>query len=380
MANSEAAISGSSINIGAHNLVLQGGTSIVNGGGNTDSASATIQSSGALNITLSGSAILNGGSATVSGAGSSEESTALALLEGDNVLFNVVGSTTITGGNAFANSGASTGSDYGADASADLISQSAFAPQVGGNLILSGGASTATAAAKAKAQGLLQATSFDITVGGNFNIDNSAATAHASGSATATSSALLSSTGTKDITVGGAWNIIGGSATVSGGVADTIAGTDPGTLLVGVSLVAHVSGPINLTAGHETGGSNADSAATILGSSEIDLFTSHLNLKGNTGSGLFQQIGPSTINRIFGNAYPITVNDGVPNSVTLFEDTSLGDAFILSGAPPQNLDSLQEGILAAIDLSKSSRIVGFLEDANLYKGNSDSDASSKACK
>jgi hypothetical protein len=392
--NSGTVVDGGAVNIGsagvrANDLILTGGSNTVNGSGSRAS-DAAILSAGQINIQLAGNAVLTGGAATANGAAVTETSTALATISGSSVNFDALGNVTLQGGTANANSGASSTLIFGADASASMLSKSAFTPKVGGNLRLSGGTSTATAPAgqsvRAKSQALLQGTSLDVTTGGSLTLDNSAALAtadvSAGGTAVASSSALLSSSADKKFKVGGNFDIIGGNvgtgnATVIGGSAgsaDTLAGTDAAT---GTStLEAMVTGSMNLSSGFEVGGTTASAAAVLLAAGEIKLTTAALNITGNSTSGLFRSV-PGFTERLDGTRPPIAVN-GNGAGITIFQDAMRGPSIILSGAPPTNLDQLQAGIINAIQQTQGNRSAGFESDVNNAK-NKPVDAS-RVCK
>jgi hypothetical protein len=69
-----------------------------------------------------------------------------------------------------------------------------------------------------------------------------------------------------------------------------------------------------------------------------------LMLGGGGGSDLFQLVGTTLIS-VEGKGYPITITGGFsPNN-----GLALGDAFIISGAPPLNLDSLLAAFLRTTD-------------------------------
>jgi hypothetical protein len=385
-----AIVNGGNVNFGmaapgprANNLVLTGGSNSAIGGGSHDS-DASILSAGQINIRLAGNATLTGGTSTANGASATETSTALASIHGNGINFDALGNVTIAAGTASANSGLSAAStDYAANASATIVSATAFAPKIGGNLTISGGSSTATATVagqtvRAKAQAVLQGSTLDLTVGGNLLQDNSNASATANASvgggatAVASSTSVLSASGTKTLLVGGNWNILGGNtsagnATAIGGAgatADTIAGTDAGQD-VASTLTAAVVGNINLTSGYEVGGITASAAAAMLAAGAIDLSTKALVVTGNNTSGLFRTIGNFT-QRLNGAYPPVWINKS-GRGVFIVQDALLGPSFLLSGAPPSDLDRLQAGLLNALQSSSANRATGFDTDVNNAK-------------
>ena len=399
--DSGAIVNGGNVNIGsaavrAQNLVLTGGSNTVNGAASHHS-DASILSAGQINIVLAGNATLTGGTANALGAGTIGKSTALANIAGSNIALDALGNVTIVAGTATATGGASAAlTDYGADASASIISQGAFAPKVGNNLTVSGGSSSATPAApgqtvRAKAQGILEGTSLNITVGHDLLQNNGAATATADvsvgGGATAlasSSSILATNAGDKTLQVGGKWDMVAGTATSNGGVgaaANTLVATTDSDNALGAiwKVTAQVTGNIDMTAGHEAGTSpTGASSAVVMGApGNITLTTAALQITGNTSSGLFNSLPGNITLRLDGTHIPVTVN-GSGGGITIFQDPTLGSAIVLSGAPPTNTDTLQSSFIAAIQSSSNTRTIGADSDVNAAK-NKPVDAS-KVCK
>ena len=399
--DSGAIVNGGNVNIGsaavrAQNLVLTGGSNTVNGAASHHS-DASILSAGQINIVLAGNATLTGGTANALGAGTTGKSTALANIAGSNIALDALGNVTIVAGTATATGGASAAlTDYGADASASIISQGAFAPKVGNNLTVSGGSSSATPAApgqtvRAKAQGILEGTSLNITVGHDLLQNNGAATATADvsvgGGATAlasSSSILATNAGDKTLQVGGKWDMVAGTATSNGGVgaaANTLVATTDSDNVLGAiwKVTAQVTGNIDMTAGHEAGTSpTGASSAVVMGApGNITLTTAALQITGNTSSGLFNSLPGNITLRLDGTHIPVTVN-GSGGGITIFQDPTLGSAIVLSGAPPTNTDTLQSSFIAAIQSSSNTRTIGADSDVNAAK-NKPVDAS-KVCK
>ena len=399
--DSGAIVNGGNVNIGSasvrsKDLVLTGGSNTVNSAASHHS-DASILSAGQINILLAGNATLTGGTATANGAAATATSTSLANIAGGNISLDALGNVSIVAGTATANSGLSTlTTDYGADASASIVSQGAFAPKIGNDLKVVGGSSSATPTiagqvVHAKAQGILEGKSLNLTVGHDLLQDNSLATATADASvgggakAVASSSSLLATNaGDKTIKVSGKWDMIGGTATSNGGTGATantlVATTDSDNALGAIwKLTAQVSGNMNLTGGFQAGSSSTSaSSAVVLGApGNIVLTTAHLTLTGNSGSGLFNTLPGNTVLRMDGTHIPITVN-GNGSGITIVSNALLDSAFVLSGAPATNTDALQSSFIAAIQTSSNNRTVGSSNDVNNAK-NKPVDAS-KVCK
>jgi hypothetical protein len=189
-------------------------------------------------------------------------------------------------------------------------------------------------------------------VGRDLNITggNATATTQSGGlSAVATSGASLNADGVKVINVGRDFNVTGGHAATAGAntSATAIAGTDAG-LAPATSLTLNVTtgGNMLLQGGIELG-LNTLASAALLSAGEIKMFINGpfgLMLQGGSGTDLFQLIG-TTLTSVQGKGYPITITGGFgPNS-----GLAQGDAFIISGAPPLNLDSLLAAFLRTTD-------------------------------
>jgi hypothetical protein len=97
------------------------------------------------------------------------------------------------------------------------------------------------------------------------------------------------------------------------------------------------------------------SGAAIMFSPGAIVIKGGLTLNGGAGTGLFQNIALSnTFISLDGSIIPVTVSGGFfPGCIA---SACSGDAaFVLSGAPPNNLDPLLAGLLFALDSSKGSR-------------------------
>jgi hypothetical protein len=117
----------------------------------------------------------------------------------------------------------------------------------------------------------------------------------------------------------------------------------------GTTTVTSVSG---LTPGLASG------AAIMFSPGAIEI-KGGLTLNGGPGSGLFQDIGLSnSYVRLDGSVKPVTIAGGFFGGCTL---GCLADsAFVLSGAPPSNLDPLLAGLLSAVDSTKTFRFLSLL--------------------
>ncbi|MCW5606110.1 MAG: hypothetical protein KIT18_16340, partial [Burkholderiales bacterium] len=326
-------------------------------------------STGILNIYLTGDFTMTGGASEITdGAGVSQTASAIAKAVGSSIVLDVLGDVGMRAGTAHAASGGNT-----ADSSVMLDARSGFAPLIGGNFALMGGTAiaqpTAGRSAQAVAQGLLLADGdLRLGVGGNLDLiaGNAVADTTLGGTtAQASADAVLSATGRKFIDAGRDFFVLGGNAAAIGSstLATAIAGTDAGNVPAGVTLDIRTGRNMLLDAGTKNGAGAAADAA-LLASGEVRLAVNGplgLQIDGASGSGLFQQVG-TMLTRIDGRAYPITV---LGNIALLLDGGTTADAYILSGAPPRNLDSLLAAFLKAIDISRSGRIEGAAEDVNL---------------
>jgi hypothetical protein len=248
---------------------------------------------------------------------------------------------------------------------------------------MTGGNSTATAAAGKNAKagteaqitgGTIDATAGAMTLsGGVAQADNTLGTfAQANADAIFTPQTTI-----KLKTTGGNIDINGGASTIVGSSARalTLAGTESGASQVGLLMELRPGADLNLLSGTEVGGTEARANAALFYGGEIKIFligSSKLRLTGAQGSGLFQVIG-NTFQRQDGTHYPITVSGG---SIQLIQNLALGDALVVSGAPPLNLASLQSPLLVALDSSRQARIDSFSGDKNLFMG---SNSGKKQC-
>jgi hypothetical protein len=384
---SGALIDATTINIGSAgarplSLALTGGTSSVSSA-TTQLADAHIVASGALNVYVgSGGLNLTAGKAkTLVGAGTTGVAGADATLKGVNSMtLDVLGNATLLAGTASADEGlANTLQDISADASATIIAGGPFAPKIGGSLSMTGGtalaqAGTAHAVAKAELHG---GTSLDLTTGTDITLKGGKATASGAGSGAcdpkavggvcATAVALITSDkADQKITVQqGKFTITGGTAQAAGAstAANALAGVDPNdpttlatTLSVTTTLGTFMNGGSGSTTIKTVSGAGAGlaSGAAIMFSPGAIEIKGGLTLNGGPGSGLFQNIALSnSFIALDGSVIPITITGGFFPGCS---SACFGDAaFILSGAPPNNLDPLLAGLLSAIESTKGLR-------------------------
>ena len=404
-----ASISATGINIGsssarANSLTLTGGK-VCSGGSTlcpnnqTVNSDANITASGSLNISLgAGGLTLGGGTATLgTGGGTSGMASADATLKGGTTTLDVTGNVTLQGGTGDAQGGRSAANtDIGASASASVISGGAFAPNVGGTLTMTGGLSAIAGSTEnagvgnnshAVANSLLKGgSSLNLIVGNGIALKGGNATTAGSGTGTclggggvcATAVALITSDqADQKITVtNGNFTITGGSASAGDLTtsANALAGVDPPnqSTLATTLTITTLNGGVIMTGGSGLTGVQtpsgtapgvASGAAIIFspGAIAINGGVGGLKLNGAQGSGLFQNIALSnSIVGLDGTVPPISISGGY-----LFGALSGADAaFVLSGAPPNNLDPLLSGLLFAIDQSKSARIAYTLADTS----------------
>jgi hypothetical protein len=373
------------------NLNMTGGVSVVDA--TVDhAADARIEATTTLNVHVTGDVNLTGGSATIAAtAGSSQEADASAILEGSSINFDVAGNVTLTGGTANAATGGNT-----ATANAQIVAHSAFNPEIQGDLNLAGGSATAqpiadeianaVAAARFESDGDLL-----LKVAGNVNLmgGNAVAINNTGGLfAEADAGAFVRSDATIGIEIGQNFDITGGNATATGSSLRAIAsaGINTGDIAAGVTLQINTAGDMGMTGGTAAGAA-ADAAALIYSSGEAKLTVagpSGLRLEGGFGpffppfdsgvflpnSDLFHMIGGTSLVRILGSAYPITVT----GTITLVANSTLGAALFVSEAPPLNLDSLLAAFIKSTDCVSFSGGSCTLADAvaaNAGKGSKD---------
>jgi len=365
-ANSDSAaiIKGSSVSLGsllqrANNLTLIGGSNSVNAGVSRHSDAAI---DGASGIFLSGNLTMTGGNADITGSALNDtaQSTAQARIAGGTSM-NILGNVLMTGGTATAANGISSGNEFAADASALIAGGSAFT--VGGNWAMQGGSSAANAAsgktARAAAEAQVKSATINATIGGALTMTGGTSLADTTAGGTlalANADALWSPSTAMKLDVSGAINLTGGNATVAGTNtrALAIAGTESTTTQVGSTLEVKSGNNINLTAGTEVGGTDALSSGAFFYGGEIKVMLSGgmLTLTGDQGSGLFQFLNPQFL-RVDGKNYPVTISGG---SVQFILNALLGDALVLSGAPPLNLGALSSPLLTALNATQQARI------------------------
>ncbi|MGH8618125.1 MAG: beta strand repeat-containing protein [Burkholderiales bacterium] len=362
--DSAAIVSGGQVAVGTalqrvNNLTLLGGSNSVNAGINHHSDAILRAGSGSL--MLAGNLTMTGGSADITGNGANDAAQSTALAKIDGVSMNILGNVLMTGGTATAANGVNSGSGFAADASAVITGDGAFT--VAGNWTMQGGNSSANAAsgkaARAGAEAQVSSSSINATIGGTLTMNGGTASADTSAGGTlaqANADAIWSPGAAMTLDVTGTINMTGGNSTIVGASASALAlaGTESSTSQVGSLLKVKSDGNINLTAGTETGGTEARSNAALFYGGEIKIMLGGgtLTLTGDAGSGLFQFLSPQLL-RVDGKNYPVTVSGG---SVQFVLNTGLGDALVLSGAPPLNLGSLQSPLLVALNSSQQARI------------------------
>jgi hypothetical protein len=334
------------------NLSAAGGTATASTPSTADTTADVLLSGANVGLVVGGNFTLTGGTSTITGgAGASQAAHANSRLEGTALSMQVTGNAVITGGTATAATGSNTST-----AQSSVESGTTLNPTIQGDLMIAGGtslaqpvagqAAVADASAELKSGGdLLLNVGRDLTITGGAAV---ASTALGGTSAIADSGASLAATGTKEILVARNFTINGGSAATTGGGASatSIAGLDAGqAAATSVTLKVTTGGDLQLLGGTELG--NALASAALLSAGEIKLFINGptgLTLGGGRGSDLFQLVGTTLIS-LEGKGYPITVQGSFDANGSL----ALGDAFIISGAPPLNLDSLLAAFLRTTD-------------------------------
>jgi hypothetical protein len=231
-----------------------------------------------------------------------------------------------------------------------IVSNSPLNATIGGDLTIEGGVATATPVggqvANAEAiAGVQTAGDLTLTVGGKLSILGGMAQAASAGtSATADATGLLDTSGRNTIHVGNNFIVTGGLASASGTGAEATAraGTTSGTAS-GVTMDVTVGGGMKVTGGKITGTGIAEAAMLSAGEIKVDVVQG-LQLVGGNGSNLFHFVGGS-VHEVLGTSYPITITGGWSHIL----DTTLTDAFFLSGSPPLNLDRLLSDFLKSTD-------------------------------
>ena len=413
VSDSAAIIQANTINIGSpgarvnglylNNDVTVNGVAAGSGTSNVTNTSASqvqhsdaqIKATGLMNVYLgAGGLNLTGGSATVAlSATNAAQATATAGMQAGTITLDIAnnGNLSMKGGTSNAYGGVSAlSTDIGADASANIVSTGVFAPVITGFVSLKGGDATAApagaASAHALASALIKGTSIILTVQNNglaangLTLTGGTASATASpgsgicgggGGVCATANALLSSDTDKTISVThGNIHLEGGSNANADGVsasANAVAGTDGGSVVtLATALTVSTSGQIQLTGGNEyiknvgkasasailqsTGGikltgSGAPAGTVLTGAPESGLYQ---NL-ASTGTIITQTGKVPPVETFGGNAIPLPA---VPVPYGAGYTASNGVAFVLSGAPPSNLDPLQAALLSSLFLIK----------------------------
>ena len=356
---------------------------------------AQVTANGNLNIFLgAGGLTMLGGTATVTSTATNvAQATAIAGLQAGAITLNIAnnGNLIMTGGTSLAQGGLSAfTTDIGADASANIVSTGGFSPLITGAVNMTGGSATATPvganSAHALASALVKGAIINMTINNNGLAANGLAltggTASAiagpgagscggAGGVCATANALFSSTSDKTFTVSkGNIRFAGGSNANADGVAagaTVIAGTDGGnviTLATALTVTAS-TGQIQLVGGSEyvKNGGRAAASAIVQSTGGIKLSGSGapagIVLTGASQSGLYQNLGNSgTVISLTGLAPPVQtfggnaiLAAGAPSPFGSYT-ASNGVSFVLSGAPPSNLDPLQAGLLSSLNLIK----------------------------
>ncbi|MBY0270648.1 MAG: hypothetical protein K2X06_12310, partial [Burkholderiales bacterium] len=349
------------------NLDVVAGTAVATVPGADTSADSVVRGGGATSVIVGGNMGLTGGSASIaSTAGASQTADASAIVEGGSLSLKVTGGVDLAGGTAFAATGGNT-----ATANAQIVSHTAFNPEIQGDLTLTGGTATAqpitgrianaVAAARFESDGNLL-----LKVAGNVDLQAGTATAiNTSGGifAEADAGAVVRSKAKIGMLVTQDFDITGGNAVATGSSLRAIAsaGVFTGDVVSGESLLITTTGNMRLTGGTAAGAA-ADAAALIYSSAEAKLNIGGpqgLRLEGGTGpffppfdsgvftpnSDFFHLIGGDSLIRILGNAYPITIT----GSITLVANPSRGAALFISEAPPLSLDSLLAAFIKTTD-------------------------------
>jgi hypothetical protein len=177
---------------------------------------------------------------------------------------------------------------------------------------------------------------------------------------------LLSSSAEKTIIVNsGDLTFTGGNATANGptAVATALAGTDAGNLttIATALTVKTLNGRMILNGGTQAGTGFPNASAQFLSTGHIELSAVNfgafaLTLNGaltsptGHGSGLFQNFSGSGAQPTSAAGPFIFVNGGycLPSNPACGVIPNIGLAFVLSGAPPSNLDPFQAALLAAL--------------------------------
>ena len=394
VSDSAAIIQGGTINIGSagartNSLTLTGGTTTVTAGtSQVRNADAQINATGAaLNVFLgAGGLTLTGGTATVTNlATNAGQASAIANLQGGALTLDVTGNVMVAAGAATAQGGlAATSVDVGADASANINAGGALGATIGRTLSVLGGnavaAPTGATSAHALASALVKGSTLNVTVNNTglavngLTLTGGTASATASpgtgscggaGGVCATANAVFSSSADKKISVAmGNFAITGGSNANADGVsalATAFAGTNGGNVVtLATSLTVIAGGQVQLTGGNEyvQNGGRSVASAVLQSTGGIEI-TGLAVLTGSAQSNLYQNFASTgTIITLTGLAPPIRTFSGFSRPVPVAPPAfgaytaSNGIAFVLSGAPPSNLDPLQSALLSSLFLIK----------------------------
>ena len=396
--NSSATMSGTNVFIGstdarANSILLKAGTSLVNGATPQEQhADAKINATDYLSTYLgAGGLTMVGGAASVmASATATAQATAIATLKAGDITLDVanVGNVLMQGGTSVAQTGLSASKlDLSTDAGVSIASSNSFSPFISGSFTMLGGSATAgPAAAHAAAAAIIDGgtnlkmqigTGLTLTAGTAVATGNVGSCAGAGGACTNVS-ALLSSKSGKDITVStGNVNFTGGSVSANGtgATATGFAGADAGSVggtLVTLATINASLGRLTFTGGLQSGNGLMNSDASFLSVGGIKISGNPgggfpaLTLNGAAGTGLFQNVLSSgTIISLDGSGPPVQIVGGVsicPVLTAACSGGAYGTAFVLSGAPPSNLDPLLADLFSSIEQGKTNRIALFLND------------------
>ena len=387
VSDSAAIIQGGTINIGsagarANSLTLTGGTTTVTAGtSQVRNADARIVATGSLNGFLgAGGLTLTGGTATVTNtATNAGQASAAANLTAGNVVVDVTGNALVAAGTATAQGGLSAlGTDVGADASASIIGLSGAT--IGGTLSMLGGTATATSAvgARALARTLVSGSALNLTVNNTGNLVDGMTMTAGTASATGTAAGSCAGAGgvcafadarllsTADTTI----NVAKGNILLTGGTNANASGanaivtasavSDSGsvTTLATVLTVNASAGSIKLTGGNQyvlASSGIATATAGFQSTGHIKLTAGFgTKLTGSSASGVYQNLG-GTLQSLLGLAGQAVETAGgytlpapvAPPAFGVYTAIN-GVAFVLSGAPPSNLDPLQAALLSSL--------------------------------
>ncbi len=383
----------------AGNLSMDAGTATASSATSAVTSADAIIRSKDTRAVIAGNIDMTGGTAIIGpAAGATQVADANAIFRGDAFTLQVGGDVGLTAGSASAATGGNT-----ATANSQIFAKADFAPVINGDLNLLGGTAdaqpvsgqfaNAVAAASLESDGKLS-----LKVLGNSTLQAGSATSiNTGGGMFAESDAgafVRSNNDAVDINISQDFMITGGTAIATGTNLRAVAsaGVKTGDIASGVSLLINTLGDMSLTGGVATGAA-ADAAALVYSASEAKLTIggpSGLRLEGGTGpffppfgsgvftpdSDLFHLIGDSSLVRILGSAYPITVT----GTITLVPNPSLGAALFISEAPPLSLDSLLAAFIKSTDCVSFSGGACTLSEATSIASKGSKGAAGGVCK